>query len=220
MLLLLLFLVVVVVVVVVVPCCCLLFLVGACWCLLVVERARVWRGGDEAGTVEQGIKILGTPLGHPDFVQNQLQQVREHHQTLLDRILLVPGRAVVLGSLAPLRCSAGKLFHSSVPPELSEEFATSHDNALWMCLLRVLDMPLDACARSAKDAASLPLAFGGMGLRSAARTAVPVYWASWGDALSMISQRHRVVATTIVREMSGHNTSTHLNAAARSADQL
>ena len=29
-----------------------------------------WRGGDEAGTAEQGIKILGTPLGHPDFVQN------------------------------------------------------------------------------------------------------------------------------------------------------
>ena len=36
----------------------------------------------------------------------------------------------------------------------------------------------------------------------------------------MISQRHRAVATTIVREMSGHSTSTHLNAAARSADQL
>ena len=40
-----------------------------------------------------------------------------------------------------------------------------------------------------KDAASLPLAFGGMGLRSA----VPACWASWGDALSMISQRHRAV---------------------------
>ena len=80
-------------------------------------------------------------------------------------------------------------------------------------------MPPDACARSAKDAASLPLAFGGMGLRSAVRTAVPAYWTSWGDALSMISQRYRAVATTIVREMSG-STSTHLNAAARSADQL
>ena len=67
-----------------------------------------------------------------------------------------------------------------------------------------------------KDAASLPLAFGGMGLRSA----VPACWASWRDALSMISQRHRAVATTIVREMFGHSTSTHLNAAVRSADQL
>ena len=54
---------------------------GVCW---------VWRGGDEAGTVEQGIKILGTLLGHPDLVQNQLQHVREHHQKLWDRVPLVP----------------------------------------------------------------------------------------------------------------------------------
>ena len=26
-------------------------------------------GGDEAGTAEQEIKILRTPLGHPDFVE-------------------------------------------------------------------------------------------------------------------------------------------------------
>ena len=66
--------------------------------------------------------------------------------------------------------------------------------------------------------ASLPLAFGSMGLRSAVRTAVPEYWSSWLDALSMMSQRHRTVAT-LVHELSGHSTSAHLNAAARS-DQL
>ena len=62
----------------------------------------------------------------------------------------------------------------------------------------------DACDRSARDVASLPLSFGGMGLRSAVRTAVPAYWSSWVDALSMISQRHRTVATTLVHELSGH----------------
>ena len=158
---------------------------------LVVERARVWRGGDEAGTAEQGIKILGTPLGHPDFVQNQLQHVREHHQTLLDRIPLVPDVQSCWALLLHCAAARASYFIRVVPPELSEEFATSHDNALWMCLSRVLDMPPDACARSAKDTASLLLAFGGMGLRSAVRTAVPAYWASWADALSMISQRHR-----------------------------
>ena len=74
-----------------------------------VEHARVWRGGDEAGTAEQGIKIFGTPLGHPDFVRNQLQHVREHQQMLLDQIPLI---SVVVGSLAPLRSSPGELLHS------------------------------------------------------------------------------------------------------------
>ena len=77
-------------------------------------------------------------------------------------------------------------------------------------------MPPDACDRSARDVVSLPLAFGGMGLRSAVRTAVPAYWSSWEDALSMISRRHRTVATTLVHELSGHSTS----AISRSADQL
>ena len=82
-------------------------------------------------------------------------------------------RAVAMDSLAPLRSSPGN-FIRVVLPELSDEFAT-YDKALWMCLSRVLDMPPDACARSARDAASLPLAFGGMGLRSTVRTAVPAY---------------------------------------------
>ena len=129
-------------------------------------------------------------------------------------------RAVVVGSLAPLRSSPANYYIRVVPPELSDEFATSHDNALWMWLSRVLDMPPDACDRSARDVASLPLAFASMGLRSAVRTAVPAYWSSWRDALSMISQRHRTVATTLVHELSGHCTSAHLHAAARSAGQL
>ena len=187
---------------------------------LVVESARVWRGGDEAGTVAQGIKILGMPLGHPDFVHNQLQHVREHQQTLLGRIPLVPDVQSCWALLLHCVAARANYFIRVVPPELSAEFATSHDNALWMCLSRVLDVPPDACTRSAKDAVSLPLAFGGMGVRSAARTAVPACWASWGDVSSMISQRHRAVATTLVHELSGHSTSAHFNAAARSADQL
>ena len=162
---------------------------------------------------------LGTPLGHPDFVRNQLQHVREHQQ-MSDWIPLIPD--VQSSWCLLLHCAAARAnyYIRVVPPELSDEFATSHDNALWMCLSRVLDMPPDACDRSARDVASLPLAFGGMGLRSAVRAAVPACWSSWGDALSMISQRHRTVATTLVHELSGHSTSAHLNAAAQSADQL
>ena len=57
---------------------------------LAVEGARVWRGGLETDARERGIKILETPLGHPEFVAHQLQKVRQHQQTLLDRIPSLP----------------------------------------------------------------------------------------------------------------------------------
>ena len=82
-------------------------------------------------------------------------------------------------------------------------------------------MPPDACARSAK-VTRLPCLWLLVGWDFAVQLEpqfLPIGPVE-RDALSMISQRHRAVATTIVREMSGHSTSAHLNAAARSADQL
>ena len=39
-----------------------------------------WQG-PTLPTHKQGIKVLGTPLGHPDFVRDQLRQVTDEHQT-------------------------------------------------------------------------------------------------------------------------------------------
>ena len=50
--------------------------------------ARVWRGGG-IPVEQQGIKILGTPLGHPAHVQRFLNSISEEHQTLRRRIPLV-----------------------------------------------------------------------------------------------------------------------------------
>ena len=45
---------------------------------VVLKGAQVWRGGLESEAHERGIKILGTPLGHPDYVAHQLQLIRRH----------------------------------------------------------------------------------------------------------------------------------------------
>ena len=45
----------------------------------------------------------------------------------------------------------------------------------------------------AKATATLPLALGGMGLRSADRSRVAAHWASWADTLPMIQERHPAV---------------------------
>ena len=50
--------------------------------------ATVWKG---LGLLEeeQGIKVLGSPLGHPAFVARHLERTSVKHQMLLDRIPLV-----------------------------------------------------------------------------------------------------------------------------------
>ena len=50
------------------------------------EDAVVWRGNPQLQTSRQGIKILGTPIGHEDFVRTQLMARRTDHDVLLERI--------------------------------------------------------------------------------------------------------------------------------------
>ena len=45
------------------------------------------------------------------------------------------------------------------------------------------------CDEMAKATATLPLALGGMGLRSAERSRVAPHFAGWADALTMIQER-------------------------------
>ena len=49
------------------------------------RTARVWRGS-EVLEDEQGMKVLGTPLGHPQYVRRFLSQLSEKHKVLLRRI--------------------------------------------------------------------------------------------------------------------------------------
>ena len=48
-------------------------------------EARVWTGS-EVPAAEQGIIILGTPLGHDEFVRAQLELKSREHGLLLSRI--------------------------------------------------------------------------------------------------------------------------------------
>ena len=52
------------------------------------QRAQVWRGSEVLSTM-QGIKVLGTPLGHPDFVATHLEDMRRKHDVLLEAIATV-----------------------------------------------------------------------------------------------------------------------------------
>ena len=49
-------------------------------------RARVWRGSHEDRVEDQGITILGNPVGRPEFVERELAKILADHSALLTRI--------------------------------------------------------------------------------------------------------------------------------------
>ena len=49
----------------------------------------MWRGPELPAEL-QGLNILGTPLGNPEFVRAHLECIVQKHQKLLERIPVVP----------------------------------------------------------------------------------------------------------------------------------
>ena len=155
--------------------------------------AVVWRGS-EVPSVQQGIKIFGAPLGHPDFVSAHLERAIAEHGVLLERIPLVPD--VQSAWLLLVHCAQAQATYllRALQPSLSEEFARSHDAGMWRCLCSILQISVDQCDEGVRHTAALPLVLGGLGLRSAERTRFAAFWASWADCLPMVYARHPDVA--------------------------
>ena len=70
------------------------------------------------------------------------------------------------------------------------------------------------------DIATMPLALGGLGLRSAIRRSAPAYWASWADCLSMIHKRHPTASATLVRALEGQPDTPFLKASPQCQREL
>ena len=182
-------------------------------------RAVVWRGSQLLAH-EQGIKVLGTPMGHPAFVAAHLERTTAEHQVLLDRIPHVPD--VQSAWLLLLHCASARANYllRVVSPEQVQEFAGNHDTRLWACLCAILGIPPDMCDRMSHATATLPLVLGGLGLRSAVRTSPSAFWASWADCLHMVHQRHPAVSALLVHHLDGATDTPHLGAAVQVARAL
>ena len=117
----------------------------------------MWRGSD-VPTEQQGIKVLGVPLGHHDFVRQHLSNVHEEHQRLLTRIPLLAD--VQSAWLLLVHCAQARanFLIRAVRPE-AEEFAVNHDRGLWWCLGQFLGTDLEQCEAGMRDVATLPLVF-------------------------------------------------------------
>ena len=75
------------------------------------------------------------------------------------------------------------------------QFSVSPPQTRCLCAILQVDSVQTWATR---NAATMPLVLGGIGLRSAMRTRKPAFWASWADSLPMIHARHREVASQFV----------------------
>ena len=147
--------------------------------------------GEGASTAFQksGFLILGTPVGTPEFVLRQLEVKR------------IPDiQDLQCAWLVLLFCAGARanFFIRTVSPSLTHAFAAQHDAQIWSCFCTLVGVDPGAIACSAKAASNLPLAMGGLGLRSAVKLRHAAYWASWVDPIK-IADRHPEIAGTIIR---------------------
>ena len=104
--------------------------------------ALVWRGDTALPEVEKGMKILGTPLGHRAYVQSFLRAKTEDHALLLGRIPEVPDLQSAWLILLFCASTRANFLLRTLPPCVTEEFATSHDESSRACLSKLLDRVL------------------------------------------------------------------------------
>ena len=180
--------------------------------------AVVWRGSG-LPTQQQGMKVLGTPLGHPEFVKTNLELKSISHQTFLDRIPLL--QDVQASWLLLVHCAAARANYMTrvVEPGATQEFCDRNDGALWQCLSRIMQIPATQ-PDDVRETASMPMVLGGLGLRSARRTSQAAYWASWADCLPMVQQRHPWIAALFVANLSGQPHTPFLRAASEATFHL
>ena len=126
---------------------------------------------------QQGIIVLGTPLGHEEFVKSQLQRKLQDQSLLLQRIEAVPDLQCARLMLLFCACQ-GKLFPPSGSPRLFRGVRPATRRRHLASFLAV--------DQQTRDLASLPCRLGGLGLRSATRGAPAAHWASWADSLPMV----------------------------------
>ena len=179
--------------------------------------AIVWRDDRTLPEDQQGVKVLGTPLGSPEFVRARLLELSASHQRLVDKIPLVSDFKSAWLLLLFCAASRPNCILRVLHPEATREFATLNDTAMRRCAETLLDVRMDD---QTWNVGSLPLSLGGLGLRSAVKGRSAAYWSSWADGLHMIRRRHALVTDLIIRELSSDQPAHHLEGVVRARNRL
>ena len=162
-------------------------------------EAVVWKGDPQLQEEQQGVWVLGVPLGRGEFVRVFLEKKNKEHETLFQRIpwLNDPQSAWLL--LLMCASTRANLWLRSVHLDLTEAFAPQHDANVRTCLDTIFGSP--SAPGVAKVLASLSFSLGGLGLSSAHRNREGSHWASWDDCLCMVHDRHLDTAEIMITQL-------------------
>ena len=145
----------------------------------------------------RGSRSLGTPVGSDAF--DRLEEERR----LWEAIPWVPD--VQCGWQILLQCAGPRCHHflRTVPPSQSARYAQGHDTGMRHAMEAVLGgVPGSSEQKAtAHEIMSLPMRLGGLGLRSAERMRPAAFWASWADALPMLSNRLSTLTDQVENEL-------------------
>jgi len=156
----------------------------------------VWKGSLPVNL--QGIKVVGTPVGSDEFVQEHCREVLNNEAQLLS---MIPKLASLQASWLILYfCAVPKINHllRTLAPSQSRHVARSHDQAILEVFGGLFGIPsqddFDETLHRVRHEAvmqqsTLPLRLGGCGLRDSERTSSAAYWASWADAVWVLRCR-------------------------------
>ena len=150
------------------------------------DAKKIWTS-DSPQPQDRGIIVLGSPLGSPEFCEAFANERMRKEEKLLAWLPELEDAQV--SWLLLYFCAVPRANHilRLLPPSLSVKYAEKHDQAIQRCLVSLLNcQPLSTLQCGV---ASLRGSLGGLGLRSATRTAAAAYWAAWADALPMLLDR-------------------------------
>ena len=161
----------------------------------------VWVGDWALPRHQQGLTVLGTPLGADAFVQHQLRLKREAQDCLLQRIPAVDDLQAAWLLLRYCAAPRANYLLRVLPPGETADYARQHDDAISGCLATLLGFADAPLPDDALRAAQLAMRFGGLGLRSAQEDRHAAYWASWRDTLPVIQARAPGVAARLLQAL-------------------
>ena len=135
----------------------------------------VWRG--DARPAENGVVVLGAPVGTDAFAAAEGERAAAREQTLLDGLLATDDLQVAWLLLVFCAGPRANYLLRTVPPHQVRAYAEEHDRRVPTALQNLLGAD-GLNDNHWRRQAQLPLRFGGLGLRNSTRTAPPAYWAS------------------------------------------
>ena len=164
--------------------------------------AVAWEGDSSLPRESQGIRVLGAPIGTPEYVADQLAHKSSEQETLFTRIPTVQDTQACWLLLLMCASTRANFWLRMIRPDQTLQYAERHDAAVWGCLCAILGSP--RVPADARVTASFPLSMGGLGLTSAVRSRVAAHWSSWADCIRMVRDRHPIVADVIMHGIDHH----------------